>query len=58
MSTPGMQHSISNSQRTPSTTRRTTSTPLSIVKEQLQEDDTLLIESDLVFSDRLFPMIL
>ena len=31
---------------------------LSIVKEQLQEDDTLLIESDLVFSDRLFPMIL
>ena len=31
---------------------------LSMVKEQLQEDDTLLIESDLIFSDRLFPMIL
>ena len=31
---------------------------LSIVKEQLQEDDTLLIESDLIFSDRFFPMIL
>jgi len=31
---------------------------LSIVKEQLQEDDTILIESDLIFSDRLFPMIL
>ncbi len=31
---------------------------LSLVKEQLQEDDTLLIESDLIFSDRLFPMIL
>ena len=31
---------------------------LSIVKQQLQEDDTLLIESDLIFSDRLFPMIL
>ena len=30
---------------------------LSIVKEQLQEDDTLLIECDLIFSDRLFPMI-
>ena len=31
---------------------------LSMVKKQLQEDDTLLIESDLIFSDRLFPMIL
>ena len=31
---------------------------LSIVKDKLQEDDTLLIESDLIFSDRLFPMIL
>ena len=30
---------------------------LAIVKEQLQEDDTLLIESDLIFSDRLIPMI-
>ena len=30
---------------------------LAIVKEKLQEDDTLLIESDLIFSDRLFPMI-
>ena len=31
---------------------------LSIVKQQLQEDDTLLIESDLIFSDRLFEMII
>ena len=31
---------------------------LSIVKDQLQQDDTLLIESDLIFSDRFFPMIL
>ena len=31
---------------------------LAIVKDKLQEDDTLLIESDLIFSDRLFPMIL
>ena len=31
---------------------------LSLVKEQLQQDDTLLIESDLIFSDRLFPMII
>ena len=31
---------------------------LSIVKNKLQEDDTLLIESDLIFSDRLFPMLL
>ena len=28
-----------------------------LAKEKLQEDDTLLIESDLIFSDRLFPMI-
>lgn len=31
---------------------------LSLVKQQLQEDDTLLIESDLIFSDRLFKMLL
>ena len=31
---------------------------LSLVKQQLQEDDTLLIESDLIFSDRLFQMLL
>ena len=31
---------------------------LSLVKDQMQEDDTLLIESDLIFSDRLFPMIM
>ena len=31
---------------------------LSMVKDKLQEDDTLLIESDLIFSDRFFPMIL
>lgn len=31
---------------------------LSLVKEQMQEDDTLLIESDLIFSERLFSMIL
>ena len=30
---------------------------LSLAKDKLQEDDTLLIESDLVFSDRLIPMI-
>jgi histidinol-phosphate/aromatic aminotransferase/cobyric acid decarboxylase-like protein/choline kinase len=30
---------------------------LSLVKEQLQEDDTLLIESDLIFDDALFRMI-
>ena len=30
---------------------------LSLAKEQLTEDDTLLIESDLVVSDRLLPMI-
>ncbi|MDO4202005.1 MAG: aminotransferase class I/II-fold pyridoxal phosphate-dependent enzyme [Bacteroidales bacterium] len=31
---------------------------LSLVKEKMLEDDTLLIESDLIFSDRLFQMIL
>ena len=31
---------------------------LSMVKDKLQEDDTLLIESDLIFSDRFFPMII
>ena len=31
---------------------------LSLVKDQLQEDDTLLIESDLILSDRLFEMLL
>ena len=31
---------------------------LSLVKEQMQEDDTLLIESDLIVSDSLFSMIL
>ena len=31
---------------------------LSLVKQQLQEDDTLLIESDLIFSDSLFQMII
>ena len=31
---------------------------LAIVKDRLQEDDTLLIESDLIFSDRMIPMIL
>ena len=30
---------------------------LALAKEQLQEDDTLLIESDLIFSPRLIPMI-
>ena len=30
---------------------------LAIVKDKLQEDDTLLIESDLIFSERLIPMI-
>ena len=28
-----------------------------MVKDELQEDDTLLIESDLIFGDSLFPMI-
>lgn len=31
---------------------------LSLAREQLQEDDTLLIESDLIFEDALFRMIL
>lgn len=31
---------------------------LSLAKEKLQEDDTLLIESDLIFDDSLFRMIL
>ena len=31
---------------------------LALVKDRLQEDDTLLIESDLIFSDRLIPMVL
>ena len=31
---------------------------LSLVKQRLQEDDTLLIESDLIFSDSLFQMII
>lgn len=30
---------------------------LALAKDKLQEDDTLLIESDLIFSDRLIPMI-
>ena len=30
---------------------------LSLVKQKMTEDDTLLIESDLIFSDRLIPMI-
>lgn len=30
---------------------------LSLAKKELQEDDTLLIESDLIFDDALFPMI-
>lgn len=30
---------------------------LSLAQEQLQEDDTLLIESDLIFSDRLLQML-
>ena len=30
---------------------------LAIVKDKLQEDDTVLIESDLIFSERLIPMI-
>ena len=31
---------------------------LALVKEQLQQDDTLLIESDLIFSDHIIPMIM
>ena len=30
---------------------------LALVKDQLQEDDTLLIESDLIFSDKMIPLI-
>jgi len=30
---------------------------LAIVKDKLEEDDTLLIESDLIFSDKIIPMI-
>ena len=30
---------------------------LALAKEELQEDDTLLIESDLIFDDRMFPLI-
>ena len=30
---------------------------LALVKDRLQEDDTLLVESDLIFSDRLIPMM-
>ena len=30
---------------------------LALVKEKLLEDDTLLIESDLIFDDRMFPLI-
>ncbi len=30
---------------------------LALVKDKLQEDDTLLIESDLIFGDRMIPMI-
>ena len=31
---------------------------LALAKKQLQEDDTLLIESDLIFDDRMFDLIL
>lgn len=31
---------------------------LALAKEQMQEDDTLLIESDLIFDDKLFSLIL
>lgn len=31
---------------------------LALAKEQLKEDDTLLIESDLIFDDSMFPLIL
>ena len=31
---------------------------LALAKDKLQEDDTLLIESDLIFDDRLFDLIL
>lgn len=31
---------------------------LALTKDKLQEDDTLLIESDLIFDDRMFPLLL
>ena len=31
---------------------------LALAKEQMQEDDTLLIESDLIFDDKMFSLIL
>lgn len=31
---------------------------LALAKEKLQEDDTILVESDLIFSDKLFSMVL
>ena len=31
---------------------------LALTKDKLQEDDTLLIESDLIFDDRLFPLLM
>lgn len=31
---------------------------LALAKDQLQEDDTLLIESDLIFNEEMFPLIL
>ena len=31
---------------------------LALAKDKLQEDDTLLIESDLIFDDRMFPLLL
>ena len=31
---------------------------LALTKDMLQEDDTLLIESDLIFDDRMFPLLL
>ena len=31
---------------------------LALAKEKLLEDDTLLLESDLIFDDRMFPLIL
>lgn len=31
---------------------------LALVKQQLQEDDTILVESDLIFDDGMFPLLL
>lgn len=31
---------------------------LALTKDKLQEDDTLLVESDLIFDDRMFPLLL